>query len=126
MWRVQPETEYEKRAGRWPKKHQREWAAVHNNLRAYLKALSSGAKVEQTRYGFMHFEPRGVIAIDQKRGGVGLKETRLYVYVNKPLEIIHLITIGDKSTQKTDIQYACEFVSRLAEPPPNRKISFED
>ena len=76
----------------------------------------------------MHFEPRGVMAIDQKRGGVGLKETRLYVYVNKPLEIIHLITIGDKSTQKADIQYAGEFVSRLAEPepPPNRKISFED
>jgi putative component of toxin-antitoxin plasmid stabilization module len=115
MWKVQPETEYEKRAGKWPKKHQREFVAVHTNLRTYLRALNSGAKVEQTRYGFMHSEPRGVVAIDQKGGGVGLKETRLYVYVNKSLEIIHLITIGDKSTQRVDIQYACEFVRRLAE-----------
>lgn len=61
----------------------------------------------------MHPEPRGVIAIDQKGGGKGLKETRLYIFLNKIPQIVHLVTLGDKSTQKADIKYATEFVDAL-------------
>ena len=119
MWTIQPEAEYERRAKRWPKKYQREFVATHDNLDTYLSALNHGAKVEQIKFGFIHHEPRGVVAMDQKGGGAGLKQTRLYTYPNKAREVIHLITIGDKSTQKTDIQYACEFVGGLIEPQKN-------
>jgi hypothetical protein len=119
MWQVQPEAEYEKRARKWPKKHQREFVATHDNLDTYLTALNCGAQIEQIKFGFMHSEPRGVVAIDQKGGGVGLKETRLYTYPNKSRQVVHLITIGDKSTQKTDIQYSSEFVAGLIKSQQN-------
>jgi hypothetical protein len=87
---------------------------VHDNLDTLMNALNQGAKLEQTKFGFMHYEPRGIIAIDQKRGGGGLKETRLYTYPAKTTQIMHVITIGDKSTQKADIRYSCEFVDSLS------------
>ena len=113
MWTLLPEVEYEKRARKWPKKHQREFVAMHDNLDTFLGALSRGAKLEQIGFGFVHNEPQGILAIDQKGGGAGLKETRLYIYPVRESQVIHLITIGDKNTQKADIQYACEFVCGL-------------
>ena len=113
MWTLQTEAEYEKRVEKWPKKHRRELAATLDNLDTFFKALQHGAKLEQIKFGFMHREPRGVIAIDQKGGGQGLKETRLYTYPNRPAEIIHVVTIGDKSSQESDIRYTREFVDSL-------------
>ena len=113
MWKAQPEAEYERRAKKWPKKHQREFVAMHDNLDTFLGALNRGAKLGQFTFGFIHPEPRGVLAIDQKGGGAGLKESRLYTYPNDTSQIVHLITLGDKSTQKADIQYASEFVDDL-------------
>lgn len=113
MWKLQPEAEYENRVKQWPKKHRREYVAVHDNLDTFLTALNRGAKLEQVKFGFIHPEPRGVLAIDQKGGGVGLKETRLYTYPHRRSQIVHLITFGDKSTQKADIAYASEFVEGL-------------
>jgi putative component of toxin-antitoxin plasmid stabilization module len=119
MWALQAEAEYEKRVGKWPKKHRREFGAMHDNLDTFLKALQRGAKLEQIRFGFLHPEPRGVLAIDQKGGGAGLKETRLYTYPNKTAQLVHVITIGDKSTQEADIKYSCEFVDNLTLPQQN-------
>jgi hypothetical protein len=116
MWSLKPEAEFGKRATKWPKKHHRELLAVYDNLDTFATALRSGAKLEQIKFGFMHSEPRGIIAIDQKGGGAGLKETRLYLYPNKSSQVVHLITLGDKSTQKADIQYACDFVGDLLQP----------
>lgn len=83
-------------------------------------ALNSGANLEHTKFGFMHSEPRGIVAIDQKGGGAGLKETRLYLYPDKSSHLIHLITLGDKSTQKADIRYACEFLGGLTQSQRNQ------
>jgi len=53
------------------------------------------------------------LAVDQKGGGSSLKQTRLYVYLEKTTEAVHLITLGDKDSQASDIKYASEFVDRL-------------
>lgn len=113
MWAMQAEDEYVKRASKWPKKYRREFAAVHSNLDTFMAALNRGAKLEHVKYGFVHREPRGVLAIDQKGGGRSLKETRLYVYPSKPTQLVHLITLGDKGSQTADIRYASEFVGQL-------------
>ena len=115
MWRLQPEAEYEKRVNKWPNKHRRELKAMHDNLDTVLGALNQGAKLEHINFGFIHREPRGVLAIDQKGGGAGLKQTRLYVYPDTATEIVHLVTIGDKSSQQADIKHATEFVDALTE-----------
>lgn len=113
MWNLLPDAEYSKRVARWPKKYRRELLAVHNNLDTLLLALNRGAKPEHARFGFVHPEPRGVLAIDQKGGGASLKETRLYVYLERTTGVVHLITLGDKASQSSDIEYTSEFVDRL-------------
>ena len=71
-----------------------------------------GAPAE-LKFGFIHPEPYGALAIDQKGGGSGLKQTRLYTYPQKSEEILHLIIVGDKSSQKSDIEFCSQFVKRL-------------
>ena len=53
--------------------------------------------------GFMHTEPGGVIAIDQRGGGGNLRETRLYTYADSVNRTLHLLLIGDKATQRRDL-----------------------
>ncbi len=83
MWKVQAEDDYLRRIEKWPKKYHRELKAVHDNLDTFWGALKEGAKLEHIKFGFIHYEPKGVLAIDQKGGGSGLKQTRLYLYPNK-------------------------------------------
>jgi putative component of toxin-antitoxin plasmid stabilization module len=82
----------------------RELEAMFDNLDTVHEALSADAKIEAVRnYGFVHPEPIGIIAVDQKGGGAGLKTCRLYLYPKKETQTIYLLTIGDKATQKNDI-----------------------
>ena len=114
MWNLELNVEYEKRVKRWPKKHRRELKAMYNNLDTVVKALNSGAPVQNVScFGFVHDEPKGIKAIDQKGAGAGVKQTRLYTFPNKATKILHLITIGDKDSQKADVQYASDFVDDL-------------
>ena len=94
--------------------HNRELVAVLDNLDTFFKALCAGAKLEHLKYGFIHREPKGIVAIDQKGGGPGLKQTRLYAYPDQTTQIIHVITIGDKNSQKADIKYSREFADDLS------------
>jgi len=113
MWNTHADDEYLSRVQKWPKKYHREYASVHRNPGTFLAALNGGAKLEQIKFGFIHREPQGVLAIDQKGGGQSLKQTRLYVFPHKASEVVHLIALGDKESQKADIQCASEFVSQL-------------
>ncbi len=89
------------------------FARARKSKPAFFLALNQGAKLEQIKFGFIHSEPRGVLAIDQKGGGAGLKQTRLYTYPHRASQLVHLVTIGDKDSPKADIKYASEFVHRL-------------
>ncbi len=113
MWKLQRTAEFEKRVRKWPKKHRRELTAMFDKLDTFLGALNAGAPVEQVKFGFIHSEPHGVLAIDQKGGGSGLKQTRLYTYPKKSEQILHLIVIGDKASQKSDIEFCSHFVKLL-------------
>lgn len=120
MWKLEPNTEYEKKHKRYERKHARELAAVLDNLDTVMKGLNGGLKIEQIRtFGFVHNEPHGVLAIDQKGGhGAGLAQTRLYVYPDQSMPgapVMHVITLGDKGSQAADIQFCSEFVLSLRE-----------
>ncbi|HUT13866.1 MAG TPA: hypothetical protein VMY42_25480 [Thermoguttaceae bacterium] len=113
MWKFERDADYEKRVKRWPKKHRRELKAMHDNLDTFVGALNRGAMPAHEHFGFIHDEPKGIKAIDQKGAGAGVKQCRLYIFPDTTTKIVHLITIGDKSSQKADIQYACQFVDSL-------------
>lgn len=79
-----------------------------NNLDTYLKALQHGASPLNINAGFIHHEPYGVKAIDQKGSHKKVsgtpKECRLYTFPDSDNKVLHLITIGDKNSQKSDIK----------------------
>lgn len=88
--------------------------AMHNNLDTFLKALNRGAPLENVaRLGFIHDEPKGIKAVDQKGAGAGVTQTRLYTFPDSDTKTVHLITIGRKGTQKADLEYASDFVDDL-------------
>ena len=113
MWKLVLTDEYERRHKRYEKDHPRELQAVLDNLDTYFKSLEAGIKPLQIRHGFMHNEPLGVVAIDQKGGGKSLAQTRLYVYPDTEAEILFIITLGDKRSQKNDLETCRSFISNL-------------
>ncbi len=117
MWQITTTDDYIKSHRWYEKKRPRQLCAVLDNLDTFLRALNeNGMKLEQVRtLGFIHSEPRGVLAIDQKGGGDGTKiaQTRLYIFANAKTEVIHLLRIGDKESQKEDITISCNLVQML-------------
>lgn len=120
MWQLAPTDNYERQFRWYEKKRPRELEAVLRNLQTYFEALRAGNKPMQIKYGFVHVEPSGVFAIDQK-GGVGkLAQTRLYVYPDTDTEILHLLTMGGKGfEQRNNIQLCKDFVAELKERGPH-------
>ena len=113
MWTLAPTGEYQRRHKRDVKDHPRELQAVLDNLDTYFKSLEAGVKPLQIKHGFMHNEPLGVVAIDQKGGGKNLAQTRLYLYPETETGLLHVITLGDKHSQKDDIATCRTFVTEL-------------
>ena len=117
-WTLEPSPVFGSKTKQYKKKHPVETVAVLSNLDTYKKALDSGVKPAFIQAGFIHQEPKGVVAIDQK--GIPKeklkgkpRQTRLYIYAYELDQVIHLITIGDKKTQKQDIEDCKKFVDRL-------------
>jgi hypothetical protein len=113
MFRLFPTQSYERDLKRYAKNRPAELKAVLDNLDKYLQSLQAGVKPLQIKAGFIHPEPQGVIAIDQKGGGKNLAQTRLYVFPDVEAEVLYLIVLGDKNSQKSDIQASREFVNEL-------------
>ncbi len=113
MWEVETTDEYDRRHRRYQKKRPRELKAILNNLDTYFETLKSGVKPQNIFFGFVHHEPNGVRAIDQRGGGGTLAQTRLYVYPDEEAKVLHIITLGDKSSQDGDIQTSKQFMVEL-------------
>jgi len=113
MWALQKTDDYERRHRWYEKKRRSELTAVLDNPDTYFKTRVAGVKPLQIKAGFIHSEPLGVMAIDQRGGGRNLAETRLYVYPDVESEILYVITLGDKNSQRQDLALCREFVTDL-------------
>ena len=112
-WVLERSELFERRFRQYQKKHRAETIATLVNLEKYLAALNAGAKPGIIHKSFVHYEPQGVVAIDQKGAKGGSRETRLYTYAVEVGCVLHLITMGDKKTQKQDLKDCNEFVRSL-------------
>ena len=113
MWTVRPTEEYGRRRRKYEKKRWRELEAAEQNAETYRVALVCGTKPLQIKYGFVHPEGNGVVAVDQSGHGGNLAETRLYLYPDTDAEVLYFLTIGDKNSQDGDIQFSKEVVEAL-------------
>ena len=112
-WVLEESSFFASRYKRFQKKHPNETAAMMNNLDTYVRGLNKGIKPALLQAGFIHREPLGVIALDQKGASGSPKQTRLYIYTYEVENTVFLITIGDKNSQKRDIEDSRSFVFSL-------------
>ena len=106
MWSLEPSTQWEKDAKWYEKKRPDELAAVNRNLGRYLALLNVSKNSKCVEAGYLHKEPGGIIAVDQKGISGNLQETRLYTFAVDAAKTVHLITIGNKESQHSDVEYA--------------------
>lgn len=120
-WEFDRESDlFKRRFKKYQKNHKSEITAVLNNLDKYMEAINAGTDPHKVQRGFIHPEPMGIIAIDQKGHAPNLRETRLYIYPEAETRTIYLITIGDKDTQdRRDIPEAKQFVEELLKEREN-------
>lgn len=113
MWSLAYSTQWPRDLKHYEKKRPRELAAVLRNLKRYLDLLNVSPNAKAAQAGFLHHEPVGVVALDQKGGGTGLQETRLYTFADDKTQTLWLITVGNKDDQPDDIQFSRKFVTSL-------------
>lgn len=117
MWTIEPSLQMDKDKHWYAKKRPDELAAVMRNLQRYLMLLEVSRNSKCVQAGYLHPETMGVMAIDQKGFCGNLQETRLYIYTVDATQTVHLITIGDKDEQHSDIEFCKEFVKSVAGAP---------
>jgi hypothetical protein len=102
-WVFLPHSSYLRDLRWYAKKRPAELAAVLRNLERYMILLAVSPSVRSIQAGFLHPEPHGMVALDQRGGAGRLQETRLYCYAQADLRTLHLLGIGDKSSQSADL-----------------------
>ncbi len=111
MWGIEKATGFDNQYKKFSRKHEREASAVFSNLETYFQTLQVTNNVQAANLQpFVHIEPDDMVAIDQrgakneKTAGSKLKATRLYVYAVVLNQTLYLLGIGDKDSQKQDIE----------------------
>lgn len=106
----------EKRQSKLARGHEALIANVLANFGSYLRALELGTHPEQAKrlFPFVHDEKRGLVAIDQRppKGGF---QIRLYVFPQTGPRTVHVIAIGDKSSQEDDIRYCHRYIKEIGD-----------
>lgn len=102
-WVLLPHSSYLRDLRWYTKKRPVELAAVHRNLERYMLLLARSPSARSVQAGFLHPEPHGMVAVDQRGGGGRLQETRLYCYAHNGSRTVHLLGVGDKSSQPADL-----------------------
>ena len=114
-WTIQQHPEFNRDYKWYTKKRPRELAAVLDNLNRLKNMLNSTPHPQLIVAGFIHPEPLGVWALDQ-RGSMGnLQATRLYCYAENSRKNLHLLAMGSKDSQSADISRVTEIVKSILE-----------
>lgn len=110
--------EFSERFKAFFKKNKLEAQGALANLNFFLEQLQDGRMPEQLKHelSFVHSEPLGILAISEKHGAryaTKPKPLRIYVFPSLPDSVLHILTMGDKSTQSDDIKHCKQTVERL-------------
>ncbi len=112
FWNIKLTDKFEIRYEAFEEKYEEEIISAWDNLDAYLKALQGVDNPLKVNSGYIHIETKGMIAIDQTKADRKLREIRLYIYPDVKTKTLLLLTIGDKRTQKKDIQFAVNCIKK--------------
>jgi hypothetical protein len=102
-WVLLPHSAYLRDLRWYAKKRPAELSAVLRNLERTMTLLANSPHPRIIQAGFLHPEPHGMVAVDQRGGAGRLQETRLYCYAQADTRTLHLLGISDKSSQHADL-----------------------
>ncbi len=112
-WEVIRDEQFERDWKRMSKKHPRESAQMLANLKKYRAQLEEHDNpLRLVEFAFVHRETSGCHAITQQPLA-SATQTRLYVYCCVYGHQLHLICVGDKTSQAKDNRYCAEYVRKL-------------
>ena len=97
---------------KFQKKHPGEYSSLFANLNKLKKVLEAGHKIGSFKIGFFRSEGEGVYRVGQT-GSSSAKESRLYIFPDEQNRVIYPLNIGDKDSQKRDINEAQEAARRI-------------
>ena len=112
-WKLERTETYKKHFRHYEKNHPNELAAVLNNLTRYMDALNAANHPRVIQAGYLHNEPAGVVAIDQRGDEGHLQATRLYTYAYLKNNTLYLLAIGNKQEQQEDIAFCKAYVKSI-------------
>ncbi len=114
LWKITATAQFNRDIKKYTKSHPVETSHMLANSRKLLEALNNSIPVCDITAGFIHHEPKGIKAVDQKGPTKGkLKQTRMYIYPELDEKKSHFICIGDKQSQSKDIDYSKKYVDKL-------------
>ena len=119
VWTIESTQKYISDYKRYEKKMNNELIATLNNAHTYYNSLNRGVNPLQIKSGFIHSEPDGIVAIDQRGSTkvlgkkLKLKQTRLYIYPDVERKILHFLKIGNKNSQSDDLKYCKKEVNQI-------------
>lgn len=122
-WFTQQIHRYENNLAYYEKKFPNELRAMLNNLDTYFGALKECGNPFQATGGFIHNESDGIKAIDQKDGGqkTKLQQSRLYAYPDTNTNTLYLLAIGNKTSQRDDVNFCRGVVREIRKECSNDK-----
>ena len=112
-WYEEPTDLYLRGKKEFQNKRPMQLTAVLRNLERYRKMLLEQPIARLISAGFIHPEKRGIVAITQQGFKPKQPPTRLYLYPAQDSGIVYLITLGDKDSQRQDIQDCYAFIQTL-------------
>lgn len=112
-WYEEPTDLYLRRKEQFQKKRPMQLAAVLGNLVRYQQMLLEQPIARLISANFIHPEGRGVVSLTQQGFKPKQPPTRLYLYPAQDSKTVYLITLGDKDTQRQDIQDCYAFIQTL-------------
>lgn len=114
LWVIEATDQFTRDIKMISKSHPVETRHMLANARKFLEALNNDIPICNITAGFIHNEPKGIKAMDQKGPVKGkLKQTRLYIYPDLNEKKAHFICAGDKQSQSKDIDFAKKHVDKL-------------
>jgi hypothetical protein len=114
MWTVSAEHASENQFRKFGKRHPDELASMASNLETVVAALNRGVNLKQVTYGFWRAEKARVYRIAQT-GLRGAKESRLYVFPDVGRQVMYILGVGTKESQRRDVDDAVRRARQAAE-----------
>ncbi len=118
-WGIYTSDQFQRNLKKYKKKHPIETQHMLINAGKFIETLNRNIPISNIRSIFIHTEPKGIKALDQRGPTKGrLKQTRMYIYLHFETRTVHFICLGDKESQPRDIQYSTKYVNNLTKSQP--------